>query len=157
MNYKNGAGWSGYTENSLKFVGLKWDQSLWTWDFLLEKQLLNCRVEWVELEKTRVEGHGVFKTKLEKDRGIKGLYQQIMPMMAWDLVWAIKGSEAQWKAGSEGWWIPGPGMIKELLKVLEAAGQKHLIWAGESIFIGNEAAISDCLAFPEAQGISNRF
>lgn len=34
------------------------------------------------MKKTRVEGHGVFKTKLEKDRGIKGLYQQIMPMMA---------------------------------------------------------------------------
>ena len=45
----------------------------------------------------------------------------------WNLVWAIKGSEEQWKAGSEGGWIPGPDMIKELSKVLEAAGQKHLI------------------------------
>lgn len=42
--------------------------------------LLRDRVEYAELEKTRVEGHWVFKTKLEKRKGIEGYHEMVLMM-----------------------------------------------------------------------------
>lgn len=97
--------------------------------------------------------------QLEKRKGIEGYHEMVLMMAHGSSL--VNGEQRQWGTVKSLGQLMGsqPWCDQRIIeaKWLEVALWEHLIRAGGSLVVGNEAGLSDVLPFPEVQSNSNYF